>query len=297
MPGLVPEGPQRVDRGQVAKADEAWRRGAELARRAGDERELFEILAWRASAAPIGPTPVPKPSDNARRFASRSEAARWPSRRCCLRSPRFTRCRATSTLPARSCAKPTRSSASSGGCIRSASSIPKRPSRCSPADRGRRRQLLLRAYDRLDEMGEKALLATTAAMLGESLYAQDRLEEAERSCRTSRNAAVAEDLLAQVEWRGVQAKILARSDRHEDAEALAREAVELVAQTDLLHNRGNALLDLGEVLRLGGQTAEAGAAVRAGLELYEQKGDRVSAARARSKLEAGARSDIDLGGG
>ena len=44
--------------GQAAKADEARRRGAEHARRAGETRELFEILDWRASAAVIGPTPV-----------------------------------------------------------------------------------------------------------------------------------------------------------------------------------------------------------------------------------------------
>ena len=44
--------------GQAAKADEAWRRGAEHARRAGERRELFEILDWRASAAVVGPTPV-----------------------------------------------------------------------------------------------------------------------------------------------------------------------------------------------------------------------------------------------
>src|SRR5207244_762223 len=44
--------------GQAAKADEAWRRGAEHARRVGETRELFEILDWRASAAVVGPTPV-----------------------------------------------------------------------------------------------------------------------------------------------------------------------------------------------------------------------------------------------
>ena len=44
--------------GQAAKADEAWRRGAEHARRTGERRELFEILDWRASAAVFGPAPV-----------------------------------------------------------------------------------------------------------------------------------------------------------------------------------------------------------------------------------------------
>ena len=42
----------------LERADEAWQRAATHARRAGDERELFEILGWRASAAVFGPTPV-----------------------------------------------------------------------------------------------------------------------------------------------------------------------------------------------------------------------------------------------
>ena len=43
---------------RAAAADDAWRRATAHARRAGDERELFEILGWRASAAAFGPTPV-----------------------------------------------------------------------------------------------------------------------------------------------------------------------------------------------------------------------------------------------
>src|SRR5262249_41139266 len=44
--------------GHAAKADRAWQRAAEHAVRAGDKREVFEILDWRASAAVVGPTPV-----------------------------------------------------------------------------------------------------------------------------------------------------------------------------------------------------------------------------------------------
>ncbi|HEU0086570.1 MAG TPA: BTAD domain-containing putative transcriptional regulator, partial [Pseudonocardiaceae bacterium] len=44
--------------GLVAAADQAWQCAAEHARRADEERELFEILGWRASAAAFGPMPV-----------------------------------------------------------------------------------------------------------------------------------------------------------------------------------------------------------------------------------------------
>ena len=44
------------------------------------------------------------------------------------------------------------------------------------------------------------------------------------------------------------------------------------------------MLDLAEVLELGGKTAEAEAVNRDALELYERKGNLVSAGRARSRL-------------
>ena len=144
---------------------------------------------------------------------------------------------------------------------------------------------LRRAYERLEEMGEKTLLATTAAMLAQAIYAQDRPEEAAHFCRVSREAAADEDLSAQVVGRGANAKILARAGRGDEAEALAREAVDLAASTDFLTHRGEAFLDLAEVLRLNGQPPEAETALRAALELYERKGDLVSAERARTRLE------------
>jgi tetratricopeptide (TPR) repeat protein len=138
-------------------------------------------------------------------------------------------------------------------------------------------------------MGEKALLATTAAMLAQALYTQGRFEEAEGFCRASREAAAADDLSAQVQWRGVQGKILARQGKREEAEALARDAVALVAATDFLTYHGDAMLDLAEVLELSRKSAEAEAANRQGLELYERKGNLVAAERAKSQLARGDR--------
>ena len=70
----------------------------------------------------------------------------------------------------------------------------------------------------------------------------------------------------------------------EEAERLAREAVTLASQSDFLVLRGDALLVLGEVLLVAGRPGDAAAAVEEALQLYEQKQNTVSAARARTLL-------------
>jgi uncharacterized protein YyaL (SSP411 family) len=100
---------------------------------------------------------------------------------------------------------------------------------------------------------------------------------------TERRAA-AEDTMTQVTWRGVQAKVLAHGGRCHDAEALAREAVALAEPTDLLLHRGDAMLDLAEVLRTCERPEESDHAARTALELYELKGNVAAAARARPLL-------------
>jgi hypothetical protein len=108
--------------------------------------------------------------------------------------------------------------------------------------------------------------------------------EAEQLCELTARTAPPEDLVTQVVWRGVQAKALARRDRHPEAEALAREGLALVERTDLLMHHGDALLDLATVLRLGGREPEADTALQAGCELHERKGN-VSATRRVNHME------------
>jgi hypothetical protein len=85
-------------------------------------------------------------------------------------------------------------------------------------------------------------------------------------------------------WRGVRAKILARKNRMEEAEVLARAAVRIAEQTDWHTHHGDALLDLSCVLSLRGASVEADAIARRGIKLYERKGNVVSAGTTRSGL-------------
>lgn len=141
---------------------------------------------------------------------------------------------------------------------------------------------LRRGHAILEEMGDRIGLSTNAAQLAEVVLAQGRDEEALELTAQSENAAAAEDLPVQVQWRGSRAKALARRGELEVAERLAREAVSLAEQTDFLNLHATALLDLAIVLQHDRRLEDAAAAAEAANALYERKGNLVGAKEARS---------------
>jgi tetratricopeptide (TPR) repeat protein len=119
-----------------------------------------------------------------------------------------------------------------------------------------------------------------AASLSRVLARQTRWEEAERFATLSVEHAPAESAAAQALWRSVKARVLVSGDRRQ-AERFARDAVRL-APAEMLNLRGDLLVDLAEVLGAGGDLEGARQASDEAIELYERKGNVVSAARARS---------------
>ena len=69
-------------------------------------------------------------------------------------------------------------------------------------------------------------------------------------------------------------------------EALASEAVAFAAESDFLDAHGDALMSLAEVLLLADRQDDAGTALEQAASLYAQKGNIVSAAKARARLES-----------
>lgn len=110
-------------------------------------------------------------------------------------------------------------------------------------------------------------------------------------------SAARDDLWSHVLSRGTRAKVCANRGAHEEAERHARAAVRLAAATDALDLHGDALMDRADTLALAGLNDEAAACVAEALRLYEQKGNDVSAERARARL-AGTpvRASEDPGG-
>jgi class 3 adenylate cyclase/tetratricopeptide (TPR) repeat protein len=141
-------------------------------------------------------------------------------------------------------------------------------------------------YEALERAGERGVLSTTAAELGQAVYEQGRFEEAEGYATVSEEAGASDDVATQLLVRGLRAKLAARRGSAEEAERLARSSVDLAATTEAPNFQGNAWMDLGEILRLTGRTSEAAAALQEAARLFEAKGNVVSAERARELLAA-----------
>jgi ATP/maltotriose-dependent transcriptional regulator MalT len=145
---------------------------------------------------------------------------------------------------------------------------------------------LRRGIDNLAGMGEGRSLATTTAMLAQAAYAQGHAGEADELCHATAASAARDDIVSQVIWRGVQAKLLADAGRGEEGVELAREAVRIIEPTDLLSHHADALIDLADVLRTCSRADASRDAARAALALCERKGNVVAAQRARVRCTA-----------
>ncbi len=146
-------------------------------------------------------------------------------------------------------------------------------------DRASERELR-EALETLDRMGERGHRSSIAAFLAEALYRQDRLGEAEEIALHAVEEAAPDDIWTQASARATRAKVLARGG-DAAAESLAREAIDILRDTDGHNLRGEALLALAEVFELEGRPADALEAANEGLRFFEPEGNAVSAARAR----------------
>jgi class 3 adenylate cyclase/tetratricopeptide (TPR) repeat protein len=139
-------------------------------------------------------------------------------------------------------------------------------------------------YTLLVEIGDESHASMAAAELARSLCWLGRFDEAEGYARIARETAADDDLAPQVVGRSAQALVLAARGDLEGAERTARDAVEMFANAQCPNVQGDLWLDLAEVLRRAGKPSDAADAVRAGLALFERKGNRPAAAQARELL-------------
>jgi DNA-binding SARP family transcriptional activator len=253
-------------------------------RRAEDRFELREIVAWYCVALMLGPTPVPEALTRCEQLAAdaRTDPPLEPTVLAVL-----------ADLEAMQ------------GRMESAGALLARW-RLAVAELGEPAWLLpiyfgffalvddpkaaerdLRAgYDVLKKLGETSHFSSYAGHLARTMCALKRYDEALRLSEESEESARPNDVHSQLLWRSARIQALTHQGELDAAEPLAREAVAFAAGSDFLDSHGAALSDLAEVLRLTARRREAAAALERAIRLYEQKGNIVSAARARARFEA-----------
>ncbi|MEO8252465.1 MAG: adenylate/guanylate cyclase domain-containing protein [Chloroflexota bacterium] len=133
-------------------------------------------------------------------------------------------------------------------------------------------RLTREAYEAMIAIGDRSFASTYAAVYGEVLLDLEEGDEAWRFGTIARETSSTDDVMSQAVGRAVQARVLSRRGDHGAAEALAGEALAIMARTDYLSIHGAVLIHLAYVLHGGGRTAEAIEAARQALNLYGQKG-------------------------
>jgi class 3 adenylate cyclase len=143
-------------------------------------------------------------------------------------------------------------------------------------------ELLLR--DLCEELGRAQShdeLASSASDLAEALLGRGLDAESEEWTIVAERNAAEDDVHAQMMWRSVRAKVLARRGDVAQAVPLAEAAAMLAGSTDWLNGRARVERDLGDVLQLAGRASEAALSYARAAASYEQKGNVVGATLAR----------------
>lgn len=248
------------------------------ARRAGSARWEGELPAWQGSAMFYGPTPV----DEALRWYEEQQA-QHPialTQQAMLEAMRgnFDRARALAGSADAAAEEFGQKLwlAAGGMALWEIETLAGDASAAESAVR--------RSCELLEELGEVGYRFLAVGQLAASLYALERLDEAGEWTQTAEALAPNDDVSSQMVWRQVRAQILARRGEHAKAEQLAREAIALAEETDMLNFYGSALADSAEVYALAARTEKAREQLEQALVLYERKGNLVAAARARRRL-------------
>jgi tetratricopeptide (TPR) repeat protein len=165
--------------------------------------------------------------------------------------------------------------------------IEKRAGRDEMSDRCE--SVLRAAVDQLQRLDDRAFLSTVALNLADLLERQGRDDEARELCVLARERTLVGDVTNFVMAAAIEARLAAKSGQLEQAEALARHAVELGESTDLVDVRGMySQAALAEVLALRGKQDEAVTAAAKALAVHRAKEDVAYAAVLRDRfLELG----------
>jgi tetratricopeptide (TPR) repeat protein len=283
---------------QWTAAAEAYESGLAHARRAGDSQAEGELLLWLTGALHYGPTPVRQGIRRLAEALDRTSGTRAgaPAPTLDLSSRALVEAAGLAALEAMN----GDFGAARARCDRAAALLEELGQTLKLAvvrqvsgwvellagDAEAAERELRLGFDKLEEIGEKGYLSTTAALLAEATYAQARYDAADEFASVASESAAQDDVVTHTLWRATRGKICARRGDQGAADRLLREALELSRQTDDLNLQADKLLDLSEALSVGGRTGEITPLLTDALALYEAKGNVVAADRVRDALDS-----------
>ena len=281
--GLI--GQLRFWAGDAAAAIDDLERAAEHARKAGDGEQESHLLGYVLIASLHGPTPVPEALALCERVPERLPGNRRvevAALRCRINLEAM----AGRFDEARLLVAQAEAIADDLGLEVTGASVRFEAARAElfAGDPATAERKLRPGLEMLERIGNHGHWVTAAIVLADALLEQRRAAEAEALADQAEVWAMQEDIDPQIGRRRIKARVLALRDEFDEAERLAREAVELASHTDYLENDALARADLAEVLELAGRTDEARTELERALCLYEQKGITVQAARIRARL-------------
>ena len=140
---------------------------------------------------------------------------------------------------------------------------------------------LREAHEQLRELTDVGYLSWVVAALARVLALRGEYDEALELARVAREELQRDLAYGQITARLAEAQVFTAQARLPEAEERAREALERAEQTDLIWLHADTLVVLGEIDRSAGRDDLADEHIAKALELYERKGDVVSAARVR----------------
>jgi class 3 adenylate cyclase/DNA-binding winged helix-turn-helix (wHTH) protein len=144
---------------------------------------------------------------------------------------------------------------------------------------------LLEADISLAEVGERGFRSTVQAILAEVYESLGNRDDARAAIELSDELGGEDDVLNVVTTHAVRARLALADGDLDAAERWARSAVEHAFSTDNTFLQGNARFALAGVLSTLQRRDEASSNARAALELFQVKGDRPRADRARELLD------------
>jgi class 3 adenylate cyclase/tetratricopeptide (TPR) repeat protein len=146
------------------------------------------------------------------------------------------------------------------------------------------------AVEALETIGDLGHLVSVLPYFADALYELGRIEEIADAIDRGVATVIDEDMDGRVGMRRARAKLHASRGELDQAERVAREALDLIERTDYLPLHCEVLSDLADLLLLLERPAEAITALETALVLRERKGATGYAEQTRSRLADLSRS-------